>query len=60
MAETPQTAVPVHEGNVFATLMKELLTMAQELEARRKFDEDVSEFMRERSLVEEFATFRKR
>ncbi len=48
----------VTQGSVFATFISEGIAMTHELEARRRFGDDVGEFLRKRGLVEEFETFR--
>lgn len=48
----------VTEGSVFATFISEGIAMTQELEARRRFGNDVGEFLRKKGLVDEFETFR--
>lgn len=49
----------VTEGSVFATFVRESIAMTQELEARRRFGEDVGDFLRDLGLVGDFEKFRK-
>lgn len=49
----------VEGKDVFATFIAQADMMGQEVAARRAFDEDVSAFLKERKLVEDFDSFRK-
>lgn len=51
-------ASPVTQGNVFATFLLEASSLGNEVEARRKFDNDVGVFLSEKNLVREFETWR--
>jgi len=46
--ETPRQIEGVAAGNVLATMMREYATLCSELRARREFDEDVSEWLRDK------------
>lgn len=54
----PKSAPAVTQGNVFATFVHEAQQIGQEVVARRAFDDDVSEFLKEKGLVEEFEAWR--
>lgn len=49
---------PVHEGEVLGTLLREMMSAVQELEARRKFDTDIVDYLRERGITDEFEAWR--
>ena len=48
----------VTQGSVFATFISEGIAMTHELDARRRFGDDVGEFLRSKNLVDDFETFR--
>lgn len=50
---------PVVAGAVFATLLNEMLSATQELEARRRFDDQVSKFLQAKGLLDDFEEWRK-
>ena len=50
---------PVTAGNVFATFMREAQSIGNEVEARRAFDTEVSVYLKEKSLVDDFEGWRK-
>ena len=45
--------------NTFAKWMEEVLSMVRELEARRRFDTEVSEWLKETDRVKDFEAWRK-
>lgn len=49
----------VHKNDVFATFVDQAQSLGNEVAARRRFDADVSEFLKTKGLVAEFETFRK-
>lgn len=53
------TPSPVTQGNVFATFMREAQSIGNEVEARRAFDNEVSIYLKEKSLVDDFEGWRK-
>lgn len=46
-------------GSSFATLLREMLALVHELEARRGFGTDIAEWLKEFGFVEEFEAWRK-
>lgn len=49
----------VLNGNVFATFVKEAQSIGSEVVARREYDADVGEFLKERGLLVAWADWRK-
>ena len=59
--DTPAAVpAPVPSGNTFATLLREMLSLVHELEARRRFDAEVGEWLKEFGLVDEFEAWREK
>ena len=48
---------PVLSGNVFATFMHEAQSLGQEVEARRRHDVAVGEYLTQKGLGEDFAAW---
>jgi hypothetical protein len=62
MSEPEEPVIPgenVKTGNVTNTLINEIVSMAEELKARRRFDEDVTEWIRGLGLTVAFEDWRK-
>jgi hypothetical protein len=51
--------VPVNVGQVFGTLLYEMHGLSRELEARRKHDADVGDYLKERGIGDDFDAWRK-
>ncbi len=49
---------PVLAGSVFASLVAEMTSAAQELEARRRFDADVAAWLAEHGFAKDFEAWR--
>ncbi len=49
----------VTAGNVFVAFMNEATSLAHEVEARRKFQTEVGEFLAERGLIDAFTVWQK-
>lgn len=49
----------VMKGSVFASLLEEMHSAAEEIAARRKWGEQVSEYLKSKSLIEDFEAWRK-
>lgn len=58
-ANTLESPDPVQKGSVVANVVRELVELSNELDARRRFDEDVTAFLKERGLIADFDAFRK-
>ncbi len=53
----PQT--PVHNGDVFATFLREAQSIGNEVVARREYDAHIVEFLEEKKLSAEWAQWLK-
>lgn len=49
---------PVDTKDVFATFIAQASAIGNEVDARRRFDEDVTAFLKDRDLVGDFEAFR--
>ena len=53
-----EKAAPVVHGEAFATFLKEAQSLGNEVVARRAFADEVSGYLREKGLVEDFEGWR--
>lgn len=50
---------PVRAGRVLVTVVHEIVNMAREVDARRRFDADVAAWLKEYGLTADFEAWRK-
>lgn len=51
-------AKPVNQGDVLHSFIAEVVSLGNEVTARRSFDEQVGQFLAERGLTEDFEKWR--
>lgn len=54
----PPGALPVLHGRVFTTFIDEATSLGNEVNARREFCADVVEYLKQKSLLEEWSAWR--
>ncbi len=50
--------LPVLHGNAFATFLQEAHSLGNEVVARREFDADIVEYLKQKGLLEEWGAWR--
>lgn len=55
---TAPKQLPVLHGNAFITMLNEGQMLCNEVTARREYDEDVVEYLRQKGLFDEWAQWR--
>lgn len=53
------TKLPVLHGTCFTTFIEEATSLGNEVTARRAFDADVAEYLKQKGLLEEWDAWRK-
>ena len=53
----PAGPLPVLNGNCFATFIDEARSIGNEVAARRQFDADIMEYLKQKSLLEEWSAW---
>lgn len=54
----PVAPLPVLHGSCFTTFIDEAKSLGNEVVARRAFDADVAEYLKQKGLLEEWANWR--
>lgn len=54
----PPAKLPVLHGMCFSTFIEEATSISNEVTARRAFDTDVGEYLKQKGLLEEWAKWR--